>query len=171
MGAEEEPLYRNFISRIDIDRGINALEYLNFISMEDEKFAEFKNDIFSSNDAIELNLIKNNAYKEAIILAIKKESEKERILREFLIDEQKTFGGSKLFYLNGNFDKILVLAVPGSMEGKLSMVIQRLNKINEKISRLNMKIRKGNFEIYEKRIRMHDKKDRIIDMINKNLRL
>jgi|TARA_B100002003_G_C14111315_1_gene534500 hypothetical protein len=164
----EEPLYRNFISHMDIDRGINTLECFNFRSVEDEKFFEFKNDIFSNNDAIELNLIKNKAYKEAVILKINK---KEQIIGEFLLDEQKTFGGSKLFYLNDNSDKILVMAIPGSLEGKLNMVIQRLNKVNDKIHRLNSKIKKGNFDIYKKRVKMHDKKDKIIDSINKNLRI
>jgi len=170
MEVEEVPLYRNFISYIDIDRSINTLEYFNFNSMDNDKFTEFKEDISDNNDFIELNLIKNNAYKEAIILKIKKEKESQ-ILKEFLKDEQKTFGGSKLFYLNENFDKILVLAVPGSTEGKLKMVLQKLNKINEKIHRLNSKIKKGNFDIYQKRRKMHDKKDKIIDLINKNLRV
>ena len=170
MEAEEEPLYRNFVSYVDVDRSVNTLEYLNFHAMDDEKFAEFKDDIFSQNDTIELNLIKNNAYREAVILRIRKEEES-RILWEFLKDEQKTFGGNKLFYLNLNLDKILVMAVPGSLEGKLKMVLQRLNRINEKIHRLNSKIKKDNFDIYQKRARMHDKKDRIIDLINKNLRV
>ena len=171
MGAEEEPLYRNFISHINVDRSLNAIEYFSFSSAEDEKFLEFKDDILAQNDTIELNLIKNNAYKEAVILKINKELKKEnQIARELLKDGQKTFGGSKLFYLNDNSDKILIMAVPGSLDGKLNMVIQRLNKINEKVSRFNSKIKKDNFEIYKKRIRMHDKKDRIIDLINKNLR-
>ena len=170
MGAEEEPLYRNFISHINIDRSINAIEYFSFNSTEDEKFLEFKEDIFAQNDTIELNLIKNNAYKEAVILKINKGVEKE-IAWELLKDEQKTFGGSKLFYLNDNSDKMLVMAVPGSLDGKLNMVIQRLNKINEKVSRFNSKIKKNNFDIYKKRIKMHNKKDRIIDLINKSLRV
>lgn len=171
MEAKEEPLYRNFISHVDIDRGINSLEYFNVNSMEDEKFLEFKRDIFANNDIIELNLINNNAYKEAVILILKNSGKDNQILREFLKDEQKTFGGSKLFYLNENFDKILIMTVPGSLEGKLKMVIQRLNKINDKISRLNLKIKKDNFEIYNQRLRMHDKKDKLIDSINKNLRV
>jgi len=164
----EEPLYRNFISNMDIDRSNNSLECFNFKTVEDGKFEEFKNDMISNNDAIELNLIKNKAYKEAVILKINK---KERLVREFLLDEQKTFGGSKLFYLNDDYDKILVMAIPGSLEGKLMMVIQRLNKVNDKIHRMNSKIKKDNFDIYEKRIKMHDKKDKIIDFINKNLRI
>lgn len=171
MEVEEEPLYRNSISHINVDRGINALEHFNFNSMEDKKFTDFRDDIFTQNDTIELNLIKNNAYKEAVILRIKRESEKNPIIREFLKDEQKTFGGSKLFYLNDNSDKILIMAVSGSLEGKLHMVIQKLNKINEKISRFNLKIKKENLEIYKKRSKMHDKKDKIIDLINKNLRV
>ena len=92
-------------------------------------------------------------------------------LKEIIRDEQKTFGGSKLFYLNNNHDKILVIAVPGSMENKLNMVINRLNKINEKIHRMNLKIKKENIDMYAKRKSIHDKKDDIINMINKNLKV
>jgi len=84
---------------------------------------------------------------------------------------QKTFGGSKLFYLNDAFDKILIVAVSGSMEGKLAMVINRLNKINDKIGRLNSRIKKENSEMYMKRKSINDKKDTIINMINKNLKV
>ncbi|HJO01968.1 MAG TPA: hypothetical protein QF458_03535, partial [Candidatus Woesearchaeota archaeon] len=86
-------------------------------------------------------------------------------------EEQKTFGGSKLFYLNAAFDKLLVISVPRSMEGKLNMVINRLNKINDKIARLNSKIKKENLEIYMKRQGLKDKKDIILDMINRNLKV
>jgi len=61
---------------------------------------------------------------------------------EMIKEEQKTFGGSKVFYLNNTFDKLLVVSVPGNVEGKLNMVINRLNRINEKVSRINSKIKK-----------------------------
>ena len=38
--------------------------------------------------------------------------------------EQKTFSGSKLFYLNPDYTKILILSIPENMEGKLKMVIK-----------------------------------------------
>ena len=90
--------------------------------------------------------------------------------KELLKDEQKTFGGSKLFYLNDAYDKILVISVPRSMEGKLSMVINRLNKINEKVARINSRIKKENLEIYMKRQSLKDKKDIIANMINERLK-
>ncbi|MBI2208424.1 hypothetical protein HYU50_02920 [Candidatus Woesearchaeota archaeon] len=98
-------------------------------------------------------------------------NEESGILKEITKDEQKTFGGSKLFYVNDNFDKILVMAVKGSMDGKLNMVVNRLNKINERIYRLNTKIKKGNMEMYLKRKSINDKKDAIVNMINKNLKV
>src|SRR3989338_8649125 len=125
MELEDNSIYKNLISHIDINRGINSIQYVNFRDVNNELlFREFINDASSNNDAIELNLINS---------------------------EQKTFGGSKLFYLNDAFDKILVVSVPRSTEGKLSMVINRLNKVNEKIARLNLRIKKENMEIYMKR--------------------
>ena len=93
------------------------------------------------------------------------------ILLKMIRDEQKTFGGSKLFYLNDALDKFLVISVPRSIEGKLNMVINRLNKINDRISRLNSGIKKENLEIYMKRQSLKDKKDIVANMINKNLRV
>ena len=85
-------------------------------------------------------------------------------------EEQKTFGGSKVFYLNNTFDKLLVVSVPGNVEGKLNMVINRLNKINEKVSRINLKIKKENIEAYLKRS-LKDKKDFVVNMINERLKV
>ena len=99
-----------------------------------------------------------------------KVSENENLLK-MVIDEQKTFGGSKLFYLNDSCDKLLVVSVPRSMEGKLNMVINRLNKINDKVSRLNSKIKKENIEIYAQRHGLKDKKDFIVNMINERLKV
>lgn len=167
----ENPIYRNFISNIDIDRSVNSIEYFNFRDMnKDLKFNEFINDMNSNNDAIELNLIKSGAYKEAVIISLNISSRDKKELLMMMKDGQKTFGGSKLFYLSDLFDKIMVIAVPKSMEGKLKMVINRLNKLNEKISRLNLKIRRENLDVY---IMRHgkDKKDNIINMINKNLKV
>ena len=146
------PVYKNLISHIDIDRSINSIEYINSRDINSEfTFKEFINDINPNNDAIELNLIKNRAYKEAVIMSLNIDIRKNDLLVEMLRSEQKTFGGSKLFYLNAAFDRLLVISVSRNLEGKLNMVINRLNKINEKISRLNARIKKENLEIYMKR--------------------
>ncbi|MEK6876894.1 MAG: hypothetical protein AABX63_05740 [Nanoarchaeota archaeon] len=168
---EEGPIYRNPVSHIDIDRSINSIEYVNFRDVNTEYvFREFLKDISTNNDAIELNLINNKAYKEAVIMSLSRDVSRSDILLQMIRDEQKTFGGSKLFYLNDAYDKILVISVPRSMEGKLSMVINRLNKINEKVARINFRIKKENLEIYMKRQSLKDKKDIIANMINERLK-
>jgi hypothetical protein len=168
---EEEPLYRNLISHIDIDRSINGIDYFIFASLNDEKIAEFKEDIEQDNDAIELNLIKTNSYKEAVILMLKRDSHNNEVWGRLLRDEQKTFSGSKLFYLNHDYSKMLILSVPENMEGKLKIVVKRLNRINEKINRFNLKIKKENLDAYQRREGSKTKKDRIINLINENLRV
>ena len=168
---DHEPLYRNFISRIDVDRSINNIEFFIFTAIDDAKITEFKQDIERDNDAIELNLIRTRAYKEAIILTLKRDLQDSKIWTGLLRNEQKTFSGSKLFYLNNDSTKILLLSIPENMEGKLKMVISRLNKINEKISRFNLKIKKENMDAYQKRIKNKDKKDKIINLINQNLKV
>jgi len=169
---EESSIYKNLISHIDINRGINSIQYLGFrdISKESE-FRQFLNDINFDNDTIELNLIKNKAYKEAVIISLSYNISGNETLIKMIRDEQKTFGGSKLFYLNDTFDKLLVVSVSRNIEGKLNMVINRLNKINDKISRLNSRIKKENLEVYMKRQGLKDKKDVIVNMINKNLKV
>ena len=169
---EESPIYRNPISHINIDRSVISIEYFKFNDINNrESFKEFFNDINTNNDAIELNLIKNKAYKEAVVMSLNTNPKDNYTLLEMLRYEQKTFGGSKLFYLNDGFNKILVISVPQSMEGKLNMVIKRLNKINDKISRFNSKIKIGNLDIYLKRKSSKNKKDAIINIINKNLKV
>ena len=168
--GEPEPLYRNLISHIDVDRNINNIDYFIFATADDARIMEFKQDIEQNNDVIELNLIKTNAYKEAIVLTLKKDKQNREIWSNLLRDEQKTFSGSKLFYLNRDYTKILILSIPENMEGKLKMVVNRLNKINEKISRFNLKIKKENFDVYQK-TKNKDKKDKIINLINENLRV
>jgi len=166
------PIYRNLVSTIDINRSIDSIEYINFRDINNEFiFREFLSDINSSNDAIELSLINNKAYKESVIMSLNSDISRDVTLIDMIKEEQKTFGGSKLFYLNAAFDKLLVISVPRSMEGKLNMVINRLNKINDKIARLNSKIKKENLEIYMKRQGLKDKKDIILDMINRNLKV
>ena len=168
---EECPAYKNPISNIAIDRNINSMQYVNFRDIGSEyMLKEFLSDINANNDAIELSLINNKAYKEAVIMSLSKNVSKNEVLLQMIRDEQKTFGGSKLFYLNDAYDKILVISVPRSMEGKLSMVINRLNKINEKVSRINFRIKKENLEVYMKRQSLKDKKDIIANMINERLK-
>jgi hypothetical protein len=164
-------VYKNLISHIDVNRSINSIEHFTFNDVNNEpRFNEFLNDINLNNDTIELNLIRNKAYKEAIIISLQSDARENRFLMELVRDEQKTFGGSKLFYMDDSFGKILVVSVSSSMESKLSMVINRLNKINDKVSKLNSRIKKENLETFMKR-HHRDKKEAIINIINRNLRV
>ncbi|MBI2523554.1 hypothetical protein HYW19_04120 [Candidatus Woesearchaeota archaeon] len=170
--GEEGPVYKNPVSHIDINRSVNSIEYINFRDVNAEYvFKEFLKDINSNNDAIELNLINNKAYKEAVITSLSRDVSRSEILLQMIRGEQKTFGGSKLFYLNDTYDKMLVISVPRSMEGKLSMVLNRLNKINEKVARINFRVKKENLEVYMKRQSLKDKKDIIANMINERLKI
>ena len=168
--------YKNLISHIDIDRSLGAIEYFSFNGMDDEGVLEFKDDFEIGNDSIELQLIKTKSYKEALILLLKKSyGAYSDSWRDFLKDEQKTFGGSKIFYISNDCSKLLVLSLPNEISNKLNMVITRLNKINDKITRINSKIKKENLDVYTSRMRnkeaMNKKKDDIINFINQNLRV
>ena len=168
----QSPSYKDLISHIDIKRTVDSIGYFNFADLaSDLGFYEFENDISANNDSIELNLIKNRAYKEAVIMTLSGKVNEDNLLLDTIREEQKTFGGSKLFYLSSKFDKILVLSTQGSMETKMGMVIGRLNKVNEKIARLNYKIKKGNSETFAQRQKADDKRERIIDLINRNLKV
>ncbi|MBS3100586.1 hypothetical protein J4204_00450 [Candidatus Woesearchaeota archaeon] len=171
-----EPDYKNIISHIDIDRSLGAIEYSSFNGMEDESILEFKSDIEAGNDSIEMHLVKSKAYKEALVLRLKKsDGAFSGTWRDFLREEQKTFGGSKIFYIDNDCSKLLVLALPNEVRNKMNMVITRLNKINEKITRINARIKKENIELYTSRAKnkaaMDKKKDDIINFINQNLRV
>ena len=168
--------YKNIISHIDIDRSLGAIEYFSFNGIEDESASEFKDDIEAGNDSIEMHLVKSKSYREALVLRLKKSNGTySDVWKDFLKEEQKTFGGSKIFYVNGDCSKLLVLSLPNEMNNKLNMLITRLNKINDKITRINAKIKKENFDIYESRMRnreaMNKRKDDIINFINQNLRV
>ena len=168
--------YKNIISHIDIDRSLGAIEYFSFNGMEDEIILEFRDDIEAGNDSIELHLIKSKGYKEALILRLKKSNGAySDAWRDFLREEQKTFGGSKIFYIDNECSKLLVLSLPNESRNKMNMVITRLNKINEKISRINAKIKKENLDLYSSRLKNKEtfdkKKDEIINFINQNLRV
>lgn len=170
--AETLSSYKNLISSVDVSRHVDEIEIFSFVAMsKDTRFSEFESDIKSNNDSIELNLIKNNAYKEGTILQLTKSLRRDPALYEIVREQQKTFGGSKLFYLNEDLNKILVVAVPGSTDGKLKMVITRLNKANEKVHRLNAKIKRENMDAFMKKTGSTDEKDKIINMINKNLKV
>ena len=168
--------YKNIISHIDIDRISDATEYFSFSGVEDEAILEFKNDVEAGNDSIEMHLVKSKAYKEALVLRLKKSNGAySGAWREFLHEEQKTFGGSKIFYINNECSKLLVLSLPDEIRNKLNMLITRLNKINEKITRINARIKKENLDLYASRLKSRDamskKKDDIINFINQNLRV
>ena len=168
--------YKNIISHIDIDRSLDAIEYFSFHGVEDENIPEFKNDIEAGNDSIELHLIKSKAYKESLVLRLKKSNGAySDVWKDFLKEEQKTFGGSKIFYVNNECSKLLVLSLPNEMTNKINMLVTRLNKINDKISRINSRIKKENLDLYTSKIKNREaadkKKDEIINFINQNLRV
>lgn len=167
--------YKNIISHIDIDRSLDAIEYSSFSGIEDESVIEFRDDAEAGNDSIELHLIKSKAYKEALVLRLKKSNGAySNVWKDFLKEEQKTFGGSKIFYVNSDCSKLLVLSLPNEMTNKVNMLITRLNKINDRISRNNSKIKKENLDLYTSKIRSKEankKKDDIINFINQNLKV
>jgi|SRR3989338_1294988 len=168
--------YRNIISHIDVDRSLDVIEYLSFDGIEDGHVNEFRNDIESGNDSIELHLVKSRSYKEALVLKLKKTNGTYAdAWRDFLKEEQKTFGGSKIFYINDDCTKLLVLALPNEIRNKLNMLVTRLNKINDKITRVNSKIKKDNLDLYMSKIKNKEasnkNKDDIINFINQNLRV
>ena len=165
--------YKNIIPHIDIDRSLNSLEIVKFEGIEKPLAEEFIQDIETNNDAIETHLIKAKSYKEALVLKLKsKDSGKE--WRELLHDEQKTFGGSKIFYMNGDCSKLLVLGVPNEIKSKLNLVVSRLNKVNEKIGRINSKIKKDNTDLFSVRIKSREtnkEKEELMNFINQNLKV
>ncbi len=168
--------YRNIISHIDVDRSLDAIEYLSFDGIEDGHVNEFRNDIESGNDSIELHLVKSRSYKEALVLKLKKTNGTYAdAWRDFLKEEQKTFGGSKIFYINDDCTRLLVLALPNEIRNKVNMLVTRLNKINDKITRVNSKIKKDNLDLYMSKIKNKEasnkNKDDIINFINQNLRV
>ena len=168
--------YKNIISHIDIDRSTEVIEYFSFSGTDDESITEFKDDMEAGNDTIELHLIKSKAYKEALILKLKKsDGTYSDVWKDFLKEEQKTFGGSKIFYMNNECNKLLVFSVPNEMRNKMNMVITRLNKINEKITRINARIKRENLDLYTSRLKSREtadkKKEDIINFINQNLRV
>lgn len=174
MESEQSSHYRNLVPSIDVHRNADFIDYFSFEgAINESRFEGFLNDINCNNDAIELSLIKNKAYREAVIIWLNiagSKDDTDDMLKNIVKGEQKTFSGSKLFYINDKFNKILVMAVPNSMNGKVNMVINRLNKVNDRVYRVNTKIKRDNIEMYMKRKTANDKKDSIIDLINRNLK-
>ena len=163
--------YKNIISHIDVDRSLTSIEYSSFSEFKD--IEDFRNDMEEGNDSIELHLVKSKAYKESLVLKLKQSPNSEE-WRGLLKEEQKTFGGSKIFYINNSSSRLLVLSLPNEISNKLNMIITRLNKINEKITRVNSKIKKDNLDLYSTRVKVKDsnkKKEEIINLINQNLRV
>jgi|TARA_Y100000310_G_scaffold124950_2_gene123773 hypothetical protein len=170
-----EPDYKNIISHIDVDRSLGAIEFISFKGLDDENSVEFKDDLLAGNDSIEIHLIKSKSYKEALILRLKKiYGAHSDVWKDLLKDEQKTFGGSKIFYMNKDCTKLLVLSLPNEVRNKLNMVVTRLNKINDKITRINSRIKKDNIDLYTSKVKSKEsdkKKDDIINFINQNLKV
>lgn len=167
--------YQNIVPHIDIDRNIISLDYFSFSGINEGRIEEFRKDIESHNDAIELHLVRTVSYKEGIILRLKNCSgEYAEVWKELLSAEQKTFGGSKIFYINNSCSRLLVLAVANELNNKLGMVVTRLNKINEKIGRTNSRIKKDNIDLFSARIKAKSdtkKKEEAINFINQNLKI
>ena len=169
--------YKNIISHIDIDRSFGSIEYFSFSESTQDNISEFLGDIKEGNDSVELHLVKSLSYKEAMIMRLKKDFDDaySGAWKDFLREEQKTFGGSKMFYTNERCDKLLVFSLPNEMRNKINMVVTRINKINKKISRTNLRIKRENIDLYASRIKDRQiedkKKDGIINFINQNLRV
>src|SRR3989338_10830366 len=168
----EKVIFKDSVPPIDFSRDLAHIEFFDFKGTEDPVVSDFVADIEGSNDSIELHLVRTKSYKEALILTLPRSAHQD-LFSQFLREEQKTFGGSKIFYLNKDSSKILVLSVRNEMMNKVNMVITRINKVNEKIHRYNSLVRKDNLELYEV---MHknrvdiSKKDEIIHFIQQNLK-
>ena len=163
--------YKNVVPHLDIDRSLTSFFYMSFDTIDLHNFSDFIDDIEEGNDSIEMHLIKSNSYKEALALKLK---EPNMEWLPLLKEEQKTFGGSKIFYISKNCDKLLLFSIGGEMKNKINMLITRLNKVNEKISRNNSKIKKENIDLYSMKLKnreMIDQKEEILNFINQNLKV
>lgn len=164
--------YKESVSHIDFKRNIDHIHHQEFKGLDDSPIKEFLKDIEENNDSIELHLARTKAYKEALILDFTKEHDPlwKRILKE----EQKTFGGSKIFYLNESCSRILVLAVKGEVMNKLKLLVSRISKVNEKIKRYNASAKKENLEVYTNLVKNKSeltKEDEIVYYLNQNLKI
>lgn len=169
----ENLLYKESVPSIDFNRNLERIEFFEFRGMDDPAVADFAADIEGSNDSIELHLVRTKSYKEALVLTLPETAHK-ALWGRFLREEQKTFGGSKIFYLSQDCGRMLVLSVSGEMMNKVTMVLTRINKVNEKIHRYNALVKKDNLELYESTARKKNavsKKDEIIHLIQQNLKV
>lgn len=164
--------YKDAISHLDFKRDVNDISFQEFKGLDDPLIQEFTKDIDENNDAIELHLARTKAYKEMLILPLVKNTSVDGCF-SLLKDEQKTFGGSKIFYLNENCTKILLLAVKGEIMNKLNMLITRMNKVNERITRRNTQIKKDNLELYDSLLKKKtelSKEDEVVYFINQHFK-
>jgi uncharacterized protein YdcH (DUF465 family) len=167
----EKVLYKDSVSTIDFSKSLGQLSYSEFTGIDSPETKEFSLDIEGNNDSIELHLVRTKAYKEAVVLSLPPSTRPE-LWKEFLKEEQKTFGGSKIFYLNKDCSKILVLSVKDEMFNKLNMVLTRVNKVNERIHRYNSTIKKENQEMFELHSKANlSKKEEIAHFITQHLKV
>jgi uncharacterized protein YdcH (DUF465 family) len=167
----EKILYKDSVAPIDFNKNLQNIEYAEFKGIDSKETIEFSEDIEGGNDSIELHLVRTKAYKEAIILSLPPTSHPE-LWKEFLKEEQKTFGGSKIFYMDKVCTKLLVLSVKNEMFNKLNMVLTRVNKVNERIHRYNTAVKKENQELFEMRSKANlSKKEEIAHFITQHLKV
>ncbi len=167
----EKILYKDSVAPIDFNKNLQHIEYMEFNGIDAKDMQEFAEDIEGNNDSIELHLVRTKAYKEAIILSLPP-SQHPDLWMQFLRDEQKTFGGSKIFYVNKNCSKLLVLSVKDEMFNKLNMVLTRVNKVNERIHRYNASVKKENQELFDLRAKANlTKKEEIAHFIAQHLKI
>ena len=164
-------LYKDSVAPIDFNKNLQHIDYTEFNGLEAKDMQEFTQDVEENNDSIELHLVRTKAYKEAIILSLPMAQHPE-LWSQFLKEEQKTFGGSKIFYMNIDCSKLLVLSVKNEMFNKLNMVLTRVNKVNERIHRYNTTVKKENQELFEMRSKANlSKKEEIAHFITQHLKV
>ncbi|HIH92474.1 TPA: hypothetical protein HA281_06785 [Candidatus Woesearchaeota archaeon] len=172
MGSMEKAPYKESVPPIDFSRDLDHIEFFEFRGMDDPAVADFVEDIEGSNDSIELHLVRTKSYREALVLTLPT-SGHPALWEQFLREEQKTFGGSKIFYLSRDGRRILVLSVKDETMNKLTMVITRINKVNEKIHRYNSAAKRENAELFASRAKAKAamRKDEVINFIQQNLKV
>lgn len=164
-------LYKDSVAPIDFNKNLEHIDYTEFSGLDAKDMKEFVEDIEGNNDSIELHLVRTKAYKEAVILGLPP-SQHPELWKDFLKEEQKTFGGSKIFYMNKDCSKLLILSVKNEMFNKLNMVLTRVNKVNERIHRYNSTVKKENQELFEQRSKANlSKKEEIAHFITQHLKV
>jgi hypothetical protein len=170
-GTMDKFLYKDSVAPIDFNKSLQQIAYMEFNGLDTREMQEFTKDIEGDNDSIELHLVRTKAYREAVILNLPPTQHPE-LWQQFLKEEQKTFGGSKIFYMNKECSKLLVLAVKNEMLNKLNMVLTRVNKVNERIHRYNTHVKKENQELFEAHSKTNlSKKEEIAHFISQHLKV